>query len=96
MMDQAWMEDKLVASIPKEKLDFLCKLYTQNQGKNQKELLRETLPLLKEAKEKGLTFTPTEMNAAITAIRKHSTKEDNTLIDNLLKKTTGGRPPVTS
>ncbi|MCR5458809.1 MAG: hypothetical protein K6F51_02820 [Acetatifactor sp.] len=90
-MKEPWMEDELVHSIPKEKLDLLSKLFTHGQGKTQKELLREILPLLKEAKEKGLAFTPSEMSSAIAAIRKHSSAEDNAKIDDLIKNVSRGR-----
>ena len=88
---EAWMSDELTKSIPKEKLDFLSKLFTQSEGKSQKELMHEVLPLLKKAKEEGLTFTQAEMAAAIAAIRKHGSAEDNAQIDQLLKNVTGGR-----
>lgn len=82
----SWMSDELTKNIPKEKMEFLSTLFAQSNGKSQKELLREVLPLLKEAKEKGLTFTPSEVTAAIAAIRKHGSEEDNAQIDQLLKK----------
>ena len=31
-----WMQDDLVKDIPREKLDFLSKLFAQGHGKNQK------------------------------------------------------------
>ena len=80
-----WMSDELTKSIPKEKLEFLSTLFAQSNGKSQKELLREVLPLIKKAKEEGLTFTSAEVTAAIAAIRKHGSEEDNAQIDQLLK-----------
>ena len=82
---EPWMTDELTNSIPKEKLEFLSKLFAQSNGKSQKELMREVLPMLKKAKEEGLTFTPAEVTAAIAAIRKHGSEEENAQIDALLK-----------
>ena len=48
--------------------------------------MNEVLPRIKAAKEKGLVFTPTEMTAAIAAIRASSTAEENQKIDAFLKK----------
>lgn len=84
---EPWMEDDLVRTIPKEKLDFLSKLFQQGSGKSQRDLMRDVLPLLKEGKEKGLTFTKEEASAAISAIRKHSVPEEISKIDELLRKT---------
>ena len=43
--------------------------------------------MLKRAKQENLTFTPQEMNAAIAAIRKHSSAEELSKIDKILEKT---------
>ena len=48
--------------------------------------MRELLPLIKKGKEQGLSLSSQEMAAAISAIKKHSSKEDNEKIDELLKK----------
>ena len=45
---------------------------------------------MKKAKAENLTFTPQEMNAAIAAIRKHSTQEELSQIDKILEKSRGG------
>jgi len=82
---EPWMNDTLVQSIPKEKMEFLAKLFQQGKGKTQKEMMVHLLPLLKEGKEKGLSFTPAEISSAIAAIRKHSSYEENQKIDELLK-----------
>ena len=44
------------------------------------------LPMLKKAKQENLTFTPQEMNAAIAAIRKHSSSDELKQIDKILEK----------
>lgn len=48
------------------------------------------MPMMKKAKAENLTFTPQEMNAAIAAIRKHSTQEELSQIDKILEKSRGG------
>ena len=72
-----WMSDPLVKDIPQKKLDFLGKMFDEGHGKSQK---------LKRAKQENLTFTPQEMNAAIAAIRKHSSAEELSKIDKILEK----------
>ena len=44
------------------------------------------MPLMKKAKQEGLTFTPQEMSSAIAAIRKYSSQEELRQIDNILEK----------
>lgn len=82
----AWMEDELVKNIPQNKLEFMEKMYHEGHGKNQKEMMRFIMPMLQKAKQENLTFTPQEMNAAIAAIKKHSTAEELEQIDGILKK----------
>lgn len=81
-----WMSDPLVKDIPEKKLQFLEELFAKGHGKSQKELLAFAMPMMKKAKQENLTFTPQEMNAAIAAIRKHSSKEELSQIDKILEK----------
>lgn len=82
----AWMTDPLVKDIPERKLQFVEQLFSKGQGKSQKEMMAYLMPMMKKAKEENLTFTPQEMNAAIAAIRKHSSKEELNQIDKILEK----------
>ena len=83
----AWMSDPLVQDIPRKKLEFLGTMFRQGQGKSQKELMTLMMPMIKKAKQENLSFTPGEMSAAIAAIKKHSSEEELTQIDKILKKT---------
>lgn len=85
-MSEPWMQDSLVKDIPKEKLDFLSALFQRSQGKSQKDALKELLPLLKEARKNGLSFSAEETSAAIAAIQKHSSAEENRKIETLLDR----------
>ena len=91
----AWMEDALVKEISPKKLDFLGKMFEEGHGKNQAEMMRLLMPMMKKAKQENLTFTPQEMNAAITAIKKYSTPEELSQMDKILEKAhqnkTGGK-----
>lgn len=83
----AWMDDALVQNIPERKLQFLREIFADNHGKNQRDMMLSLLPAIRKAKERGLTLTPSEMSAAIAAIRKYSTMEELSKIDNILNKT---------
>ena len=52
-----WMQDDLVKDIPREKLDFLSKLFAQGHGKSQKEMMALLMPAMRKAKQEHLTFT---------------------------------------
>lgn len=82
----AWMEDEQVKNIDPKKLDFLGKLFTEGHGKSQKEMMAYMMPMMRKAKQEHLTFTPQEMQAAINAIKKHSTEEELKQIDKILSK----------
>ena len=91
----AWMSDPLVKDIPEKKLKFVEDLFAKGHGKSQKEMLAVAMPMLKKAKQENLTFTPQEMNAAIAAIRKHSSKDELTQIDKILEKSRNGNSAST-
>ncbi|MCM1186663.1 MAG: hypothetical protein NC251_09060 [Lachnoclostridium sp.] len=82
-----WMEDELVRNIPKEKLDFLSRLFIEGHGKSQKEMMAYLMPMMARAKKENLSFSPQEMTAAIAAIKKYSTQEELSQIDKILSKT---------
>lgn len=81
-----WMSDPLVKEIPERKLEFLGKMFAEGHGKSQREMMAFLLPMMKKAKAENLTFTPQEMNAAISAIKKHSSEEELKQIDKILDK----------
>ena len=82
----AWMQDDLVKDIPQNKLDFLGKMFAEGHGKSQKEMMALLLPMMKKARQKKLTLTQQEMNAAIAAIKKHSTEAELEQINKILEK----------
>lgn len=88
----AWMEDELVRGIPERKLDFLAELFGQtvtgepDERPSQKVLMLRLLPKLRQAKAEHLELTPTELQAAIAAIRKYSDAQANRQIDEILAK----------
>lgn len=90
----AWMEDELVRDIPQKKLDFLHQMFNEanmrkqnmTPGKSQKEMLMLLMPVIKKAKEANLSFTPQEIQAAVAAIRKHSSPEELEQIDKIYKE----------
>ena len=84
-----WMSDPLVKDIPKKKLDFLSQMFSESQGKTQKELMMTLMPMMARAKKENLNFTPQEMAAAIAAIRSHSSEDELKQIDKILEKTKG-------
>lgn len=88
----AWMNDPLVKEIPEKKLRFLEQLFEKGQGKTQKEMMAFLMPMMKKAKQENLTFTPQEVNAAISAIRKYSSEEELQKIDKILEKSKHQNP----
>lgn len=81
-----WMSDPLVKNIPEKKLKLLGEMFAEGHGKSQKEMITFLMPMMKRAKKENLTFTPQEMNAAIAAIKKHSSEEELKQIDKILDK----------
>ena len=86
-----WMQDDLVKDIPREKLEFLYTLFAKGHGKSQKEMMALLMPAMRKAKQEHLTFTPQEMQAAITAIKKYSSEAERKQIQNILEKSKAQR-----
>lgn len=86
----AWMADELVKDISQKKLEFLGNMFSESHGKSQKEMMSFLMPMMKKAKQENLTFTPGEMNAAIAAIKKHSTPDELEKINKILEKSKNG------
>lgn len=86
MEEPAWMQEESVQKIPRQKLLFLEELYQSSRGRSQRELIAMMVPMMKRAKEENLSFTPEEMNIAVAAIRKYSSKQELEQIDSLLKR----------
>jgi hypothetical protein len=89
-----WMKDPLVKDIPQKKLQFLGRLFAEGHGKSQKEMMAFVVPMMKKAKQENLTLTPQEMNAAISAIKRHSSREELAQIDKILEKNRQGDQPT--
>lgn len=81
-----WMNDELVKDISPQKLDFLERMFSESRGKNKKDMISFLMPMMKKAQQEKLTFSPAEMNAAITAIKKYSSEEDIAKMDDILAK----------
>lgn len=83
---EKWMTDELVKDIPVQKLEFLSNMMQKKNSNDPRQVMKQMLPMMKEAKEKGLQFTSQEVSAAIAAIRKYSAPKENERISQLLKK----------
>lgn len=79
-----WMNEPCVAHIEKYKLEFLQTLVFENRNKSQKEMLPVLMNVMKLSKEKNITFSETEMQEIITALRKHSTPEEIKMIEKIM------------
>lgn len=81
-----WMQDSLVKNIDDKKLQFLQELVLGGKGKNQKEIMPYMLLKMKQAKAEHISFSQTDITNVIAAIKAHSSEEENTQMDQLLKK----------
>ena len=89
MSEAIWMNDKRIASIPKEKLDFLQKMFFESKNLSQKELMPFLMALAGRAKKEKITFEPSEVDLILSVIREHSSPEECKKIDQTLKLFSG-------
>ncbi len=81
----AWMQEPSVQNIPREKLDFLQKLVFESKSLSQKELLPFLMALAQRSKAEKINFSPEEMDAIIEAIKKYSTADEITKMNQIMK-----------
>ncbi|MBQ7359195.1 MAG: hypothetical protein IJY10_01055 [Lachnospiraceae bacterium] len=81
-----WMQDDAIKDISPEKLEFLRELVEGGQGKSQKEMMMFVMRSMKNAKAKGLTFQPAELQVLMDTVRKYSSPEDLAKVDELLNQ----------
>ena len=81
-----WMKDPLVKDIEEKKLQFLSELVLGGRGKSQKEAMPYMMQKMKQAKEDKISFSATDIQSVVTAIKNHSTPEELEQINNLMNK----------
>lgn len=81
----AWMQEPSVQEIPRHKLDFLQKLVFESKTLSQKELLPFLMALAQRSREENISFSPKEMNAIIEALKKHSTPEEISKMNQIMR-----------
>lgn len=85
MNETNWMNDARIASIPKEKLVFLQKMFFESKKLSQKELMPFLMALAGRAKKEQISFEPSEFDLILTVIREHSSQKECEKIDQALK-----------
>lgn len=85
MNETKWMEDARVAQIPKEKLQFLQKIFFESKKLTQKEQLPFFMALAGRARKDNISFSQEEINAIMDAIKEYSTPEEIQKINQAVK-----------
>lgn len=85
MNESLWMNDPRIASIPKEKLDFLQKMFFESKKLSKKELLPFLMALAGRAKKEKISFEQSEIDQILVVIRENSSEEECKKIDQALK-----------
>lgn len=80
-----WMSDTRISDIPKEKLDFLQKIFFESKNLKQKEQLPFFMALAGRAKRDNISFSGDEINLIMEVIKDHSTPEEVAKINQTIK-----------
>lgn len=89
MNEAAWMDDNRLASIPKEKLLFLQKMFFESKTLSQKELMPFLMALAGRAKKEKISFEQTEVDMILSVIKENASPEECKKIDQTLKLFSG-------
>ena len=76
MNELQWMDDPRVNFIPKQKLQFLQKIFFESKNLKQKEQLPFFMALANRAKKEQISFTQEEINQILDVIKDHSSPEE--------------------
>ena len=87
--DAEWMNDPRIASIPKNKLDFLQKMFFESQKLSQKELMPFLMALAGRAKKEKISFEQHEVDMILAVIKENSSPEECKKIDQTLRLFSG-------
>lgn len=85
MSELTWMDDQRISSIPKNKLDFLQKIFFESKNLTQKEQLPFFIALAGRAKKENISFTQDEINLILDVIKEHSSPEELQKINQTIK-----------
>ena len=83
--DTKWMQDPRIASIPKEKLNFLQKMFFESKKLSQKELMPFLMALAGRAKKEKISFEQQEVDMILAVIKENSSPEECKKIDQTLR-----------
>lgn len=83
--DAKWMKDSRISSIPKEKLDFLQKMFFESKTLSKKELMPFLMALAGRAKKEKIAFNQQEVNLILSVIKENSSPEECKKIDQTLR-----------
>ena len=87
--DSEWMKDPRIASIPKNKLEFLQKMFFESQKLSKKELMPFLMALAGRAKKEKITFEQSEVDLILSVIKENATPEECQKIDQTLRLFSG-------
>lgn len=87
--DANWMNDPRISSIPKNKLDFLQKMFFESKKLSKKELMPFLMALAGRAKKEEISFEQQEVEQILTVIKENSTPEECQKIDRTLRMFSG-------
>ena len=84
-----WMKDPRIASIPKNKLDFLQKMFFESKNLSKKELMPFLMALAGRAKKERISFEQYEVDTILAVIKENASPEECKQIDQTLRLFSG-------
>lgn len=86
MDETSWMKDPSLSNIDGKKLQFLQKMFFESRSLSQKELMPFFMALAMRSKKENIHFTEDETNRIIAVLKNHSTPDELSKIDFVMKK----------
>ena len=83
-MSQNWMNHPSLASIDAAKLQMLQALASQGAQKGKQDLMPFLMMAMRQSRQKGMSFTPDEMNMIIEVMKSGKSPEETAQMDKML------------
>ncbi len=83
-MSQNWMNHPSLASIDAAKLQMLQSLASQGAQKGKQDLMPFLMMAMRQSRQKGMSFTPDEMNMIIEVMKSGKSPEETAQMDKML------------
>lgn len=85
MIDNSWLNDPALTSLPPVKREYMIRLANEIEGKSKDDAIKAYIKIMNEMKSKGLTLTKAEGQMLVGHLMKHLTPKEKEMWEKISK-----------